>query len=194
MRTLREQCKKNRKNNSHKKCRRTRPHLLRLLKEWNEWIDIPGVFVEFPKGSPRPDLFKITITPENGYWRAGNFAFEFVIPENYPMEPPEVTCLTTPIYHPNIDIRGNICLNLLRSDWKPVNTFESVIYGLILLFEHPNFRDPLSSGNLPEGMEPFELMRRRGEQEFARVVNKTMEGGQINELGGVMFPTVIQST
>ncbi len=194
MRTLLEQSKKNRKNNPRKKYRRTKPHLLRLLKEWNEWIDIPGVFVEFPKGSARPDLFKISITPENGYWMGGNFEFHFEIPENYPMEPPEVICLTTPIYHPNIDIHGKICLNLLRSDWKPVNTFENVVYGLILLFEHPNFRDPLPSGRFPEGMEPFELMRQRGEQEFARVVNKTMEGGQINELGGVRFKKVTASS
>jgi hypothetical protein len=24
------------------------------------------------------------------------------------------------VYHPNIDLEGNVCLNILREDWKPV--------------------------------------------------------------------------
>lgn len=38
------------------------------------------------------------------------------------------------VYHPNIDLEGNICLNILREDWKPVLSISSVIYGLQFLF------------------------------------------------------------
>jgi ubiquitin-conjugating enzyme E2 M len=38
------------------------------------------------------------------------------------------------VYHPNIDIEGKICLNILREDWKPVLSISSVIYGLQFLF------------------------------------------------------------
>ena len=38
------------------------------------------------------------------------------------------------MYHPNIDLEGNICLNILREDWKPVLSINSVIYGLSFLF------------------------------------------------------------
>jgi len=38
------------------------------------------------------------------------------------------------VYHPNIDLDGNICLNILREDWKPVLSINSVIYGLNFLF------------------------------------------------------------
>ena len=37
----------------------------------------------------------------------------FQINNSYPHEPPKVKCLT-PVYHPNIDFEGNICLNILR--------------------------------------------------------------------------------
>lgn len=38
------------------------------------------------------------------------------------------------VYHPNIDTEGNICLNILREDWKPVLSVNSVVYGLNFLF------------------------------------------------------------
>ena len=38
------------------------------------------------------------------------------------------------VYHPNIDLEGNVCLNILREDWKPVLSINSVIYGLQYLF------------------------------------------------------------
>lgn len=41
---------------------------------------------------------------------------------------------TLQIYHPNIDLEGNVCLNILREDWKPVLNINTVIYGLYHLF------------------------------------------------------------
>jgi len=38
------------------------------------------------------------------------------------------------VYHPNIDLEGNVCLNILREDWKPVLTINAVIYGIQYLF------------------------------------------------------------
>ena len=38
------------------------------------------------------------------------------------------------VYHPNIDLEGNVCLNVLREDWKPVLNINTVIYGLYHLF------------------------------------------------------------
>jgi ubiquitin-protein ligase len=38
------------------------------------------------------------------------------------------------VYHPNIDLEGNVCLNILREDWKPVLSINSIIYGLQYLF------------------------------------------------------------
>ena len=38
------------------------------------------------------------------------------------------------MFHPNIDLEGNVCLNILREDWKPVLSINSIIYGLQFLF------------------------------------------------------------
>lgn len=68
-----------------------------------------------------------------GFYRSGRFIFSFKVGPNYPHEPPKVKC-ETQVYHPNIDHQGNVCLNILREDWKPVLTINSIVYGLQYLF------------------------------------------------------------
>ena len=64
------------------------------------------------------------------------------IPNTYPFTPPKVK-LETPVYHPNIDHKGNICLNILKEDWNPTCTMNIVAYGLLYLFREPQLKDPL---------------------------------------------------
>ena len=45
-----------------------------------------------------------------------------------------IALIAVQVYHPNIDLEGNVCLNILREDWKPVLSINSVIYGLQYLF------------------------------------------------------------
>ena len=45
-----------------------------------------------------------------------------------------------------MDLEGNVCLNILREDWKPVLNLNSVMVGLQYLFLEPNADDPLNKG------------------------------------------------
>ncbi len=81
---------------------------------------------------PDPDdtlNFTLTIEPDEGMYKGGRFHFTFAIPQSFPHEAPKVKC-TQKIYHPNIDLEGNVCLNILREDWKPVLNLQAVIIGL----------------------------------------------------------------
>jgi len=70
-------------------------------------------------------------------YKGGSFNFTFAINSNFPHEPPKVKC-TQKIYHPNIDLDGNVCLNILREDWKPVLNLNAVIVGLQVVNSLPN--------------------------------------------------------
>lgn len=72
-----------------------------------------------------------------------SYKFNCTIPETYPYDPPKILC-ETKVYHPNIDLQGNICLNILRKEWNPVNDLYTVVYGLLYLFYEPNPEDPLN--------------------------------------------------
>lgn len=81
---------------------------------------------------PDPDNilhFILTIEPDEGMYRNGRFTFTFDINHNFPHDPPKVRCQEK-IYHPNIDLEGKVCLNILREDWKPVLNLNAVIVGL----------------------------------------------------------------
>lgn len=81
---------------------------------------------------PDPDNilnFILSIEPDEGMYRGARFTFDFAINQNFPHEPPKVRCMEK-IYHPNIDLEGKVCLNILREDWKPVLNLNAVIVGL----------------------------------------------------------------
>lgn len=64
----------------------------------------------------------------------------------YPFEPPKIRFLT-PIYHPNIDSAGRICLDVLKlppkGAWRPSLNISTLLTSIQLLMAEPNPDDPL---------------------------------------------------
>ncbi|KAJ5120233.1 NEDD8 conjugating enzyme [Penicillium atrosanguineum] len=122
---------------------------------------------------PNPDdilNFTLTIEPDEGMYKGGVFNFSFSVNQNFPHDPPKVKC-TQKIYHPNIDLEGNVCLNILREDWKPVLNLNAVIVGMQFLFLEPNASDPLNK----EAAEDLRTNR----EGFKRNVRNSMAGGSV---------------
>ncbi len=136
--------------------------------------------IDFPDSSTQM-RFNVTVnlTKEECMWRGGIYHFTIEIPFNYPHEAPKAHC-NTPIYHPNIDTAGNVCLNILRADWKPVLGVNPVILGLIFLFIEPNPNDPLNH----EAAEQLRLNKSR----FEQLVKSSLTGGTVN---GIKYPKLI---
>ena len=122
---------------------------------------------------------KVDLTKEECLWRGAKYDFTITVPPNYSHDPPKVHC-DTKIYHPNIDLDGNVCLNILRKDWKPVLGINAVILGLLFLFIEPNPNDPLNH-------EAAQLMR-DNENAFKDKVKRSLKGGFID---GHQFPKLV---
>ena len=65
------------------------------------------------------------------------FKLSFNFPSNYPYAPPTVL-FKTPIYHPNVDFSGRICLDILKDKWSAVLNVQSVLLSLQSLLGEPN--------------------------------------------------------
>jgi ubiquitin-conjugating enzyme E2 C len=44
----------------------------------------------------------------------------------------------TPIYHPNIDFSGRICLDILKDKWSAIYNVQTVLLSLQSLLGEPN--------------------------------------------------------
>ncbi|CAN8257673.1 unnamed protein product [Cochlearia groenlandica] len=149
---------------------------LRLHKDTTE-LNLPtSCSISFPNGKDNLMNFEVTIKPDEGYYKSGRFVFTFQIASVYPHEAPKVKCKTK-VYHPNIDLEGNVCLNILCEDWKPVLNINTIIYGLFHLFTEPNHEDPLND-------EAAKVLRDNPAL-FESNVRRAMSGGCV---GKTLFP------
>ena len=63
--------------------------------------------------------------PGQSPYNGGIFFLNIVFPPEYPFKPPRVS-FTTKIYHPNINEKGGICLDILKENWSPALTISKV--------------------------------------------------------------------
>mmetsp|Transcript_7599 Transcript_7599/g.13771 ORF Transcript_7599/g.13771 Transcript_7599/m.13771 type:complete len:179 (+) Transcript_7599:113-649(+) len=173
--TLKRQVKDSQQRKAAGETQKLAPGELRAQSDVTQ-MDVPASMeVVFPDTNSIM-TFDVKLKPEEGLYSTGKFTFTIVIPTDYPHSAPKVKCLTK-VYHPNIDLDGNVCLNILRQDWKPVLTLSSVLYGLQLLFLEPNPEDPLNKS-------AAELMR-RSPSAFRSNVLQSLRGGYVD---GEYFP------
>ncbi|XP_054039582.1 LOW QUALITY PROTEIN: NEDD8-conjugating enzyme Ubc12 [Rissa tridactyla] len=153
---------------------------LRIQKDINE-LNLPKTCeIDF---SDQDDLlhFRLLICPDEGFYKGGKFVFSFKGGQGYPHDPPKVKCETM-VYHPNIDLEGNVCLNILREDWKPVLTINSIIYGLQYLFlvSTAGGHVPLGSRTprTPLNKEAAEVLQSTARL-FEQNVQRSLRGGYV---------------
>lgn len=64
-------------------------------------------------------------------------------PDNYPFKAPTIT-FATPCWHPNVDDRGNICLDILKEEWSAIYNVQTILLSLQTLLGDPNINSPLN--------------------------------------------------
>jgi ubiquitin-conjugating enzyme E2 C len=112
--------------------------LLRLQKELMDLMlhPTPGISA-FPSDS-NLSLWTATIDgPASTPYANLILKLTFEFPTNYPYAPPTVL-FKTPIYHPNVDFSGRICLDILKDKWSAVYNVGTVLLSLQSLLGEPN--------------------------------------------------------
>ena len=138
--------------------------LKRLQKEVTEiQKDTP---VNCSAGPNNNDLFNweaTIIRPTETPYEGGIFKLKILFPADYPFKPPKIT-FETPIYHPNINSNGGICLDILKDQWSPALNITKVLLSICSLLDEPNPDDPL----MPEIAQLFKSNR----AEFNRIARE----------------------
>jgi ubiquitin-conjugating enzyme E2 C len=105
----------------------------------------PGISA-FPNAGNLLSWTATVVGPADTPYAGLEFKLSFAFPANYPYAPPTVL-FRTPIYHPNIDFSGRICLDILKEKWSAIYNVQSVLLSLQSLLGEPNKWVPcLSAG------------------------------------------------
>lgn len=99
--------------------------------------------VAFPGSNIMSWTGKIDGPPKTAYEDL-TFSVSIKFPLEYPYSPPSVKFIT-PCYHPNVDMHGNICLDILSDKWSAAYTTSTILMSIQSLLAQPNNSDPLNA-------------------------------------------------
>lgn len=123
----------------HSVTKRLQSELMQLMTS-----STPGVSA-FPESDA--NLLKWTGTiegPPDTFYEGLKFKLSIQFPANYPYSAPTIT-FTSPMWHPNVDMSGNICLDILKENWSAVYNVQTILLSLQSLLGEPNNKSPLNA-------------------------------------------------
>jgi len=122
---------------NHSVSKRLQKELMTLMMSGDKGISA------FPEGD---NLFRwkgTLVGPEGTVYAALKYKLSLEFTSSYPYSPPTVK-FETPIYHPNVDQFGNICLDILKEKWSASYDTRTILLSIQSLLGDPNNDSPLN--------------------------------------------------
>uniref|UniRef100_A0A5B7AYC9 E2 ubiquitin-conjugating enzyme n=1 Tax=Davidia involucrata TaxID=16924 RepID=A0A5B7AYC9_DAVIN len=89
--------------------------------------------------------WKGTITgSKDTVFEGTEYKLSFSFPNDYPFKPPKVK-FETGCFHPNVDVYGNICLDILQDKWSSAYDVRTILLSIQSLLGEPNTSSPLNT-------------------------------------------------
>ncbi|KAK2952110.1 putative Ubiquitin-conjugating enzyme E2 T [Blattamonas nauphoetae] len=151
----------------------------------------PPLCALWQKGERINELEAVIEGPEQTPYEGGFFYLTISCPDNYPFAPPVVRFIT-PIFHPNIDSNGRICLDILdpppKGSWSPSQNLSTILISLRVLLSDANPTDPLDMEAVFS--DPQESRIRRP---FCRIKMESVHfrNGMLNKISNGIHPNYL---
>jgi len=115
------------------------PQIIRqVMKELQELTTSPPEGIKVTTNEEDITEVRATIDgPVGTPYADGLFRMKLVLGKDYPQAPPKGFFLTK-IFHPNVSSTGEICVNVLKKDWKPNLGVKHVLVTVKCLLIYPN--------------------------------------------------------
>ncbi|CDO63250.1 ubiquitin-conjugating enzyme E2, putative [Plasmodium reichenowi] len=109
--------------------------------------------------------------PKDSPYEGGKWKLNIKCKSTYPIDPPLITFVTK-FFHPNVNfVTGELCMDILKANWSPAWTIQSLCRAILFLFNEPNADSPLNcdAGNLIRSgdIKGFQSMARMYTVEYA---------------------------
>ncbi|KAL0418475.1 UNVERIFIED_CONTAM: Ubiquitin-conjugating enzyme E2 19 [Sesamum radiatum] len=89
--------------------------------------------------------WKGTITgSKDTVFEGTEYKLSLAFPSDYPFKPPKVK-FETGCFHPNVDVYGNICLDILQDKWSSAYDVRTILLSIQSLLGEPNTSSPLNT-------------------------------------------------
>lgn len=99
------------------------------------------------KAHPLSDLeltLLLLVGPKDTPYEGQRYRLLLEFPNSYPYSPPVVTFVTK-CFHPNIDLNGALCLDILKEKWSALYDVRTILLSIQSLLGEPNNDSPLNS-------------------------------------------------
>lgn len=123
---------------NHAVSKRLQKELMSLMKSLEKGISA------FPDGE---NIFRWIGTingPADTVYAGHKYKLQLEFPSSYPYSAPVVKFLT-PCFHPNIDLSGAICLDILKDKWSALYDVRTILLSIQSLLGEPNNESPLNA-------------------------------------------------